>query len=310
MSFGFFQHLWHSTLCHSPRIFSPFILWWQGICAWHECIWCHTQTLKLCNPNTICAIIVNVFMERLLVFFSSLPLSYIPCFGLFLSFSLFVFRQCPLKMAKNCQVSRSQSPLCLLKRPHYEPNKYGFTCTNLFMTNVFLYLLQCFLRSFVRFVPHIFLLLEVRMWFSAFQRKIFVVLSFFLFFFLLSWIYHQFECIVCVSAQCTQSNKGERANKKDDDYDDDEEEDMRIISFLSCVYFWLFKSLILQRYGENDRHYEDIKGEKGLYDFFVEKKPLQRKIQITLLRCCTVFLFFFSAHIQKKFLFDALLSQC
>lgn len=54
----------------------------------------------------------------------------------------------------------------------HKTNKYGFTCTNLFMTNVFLYLLQRFLRSFR--IP--FVLSECGF---QFLLKIFVVFSIF-----------------------------------------------------------------------------------------------------------------------------------
>lgn len=57
--------------------------------------------------------------------------------------------------------------------------------------------------------------------------------------------------------------------------------------FFSVVYTFGCSSLLfcVRRYKRiKESDYEDIKGEKGLR--FLEKMPLRRKIQITLLRCC------------------------
>lgn len=162
------------------------------VCVWHECIaycqtWCHIHIL---SPYTFMRL--NCAPEYNLCDYYCQPF-------LWKVFDYVLWRNKHKLAAMQTLDRLTNRPTALLtERSHFaKTNKYGFTCTNLFMTNVFLYLLQRFLRSFR--IP--FVLSECGF---QFLLKIFVVFSIFFvyaffrfifFFLLILFIVHVCICV-------------------------------------------------------------------------------------------------------------------
>lgn len=203
--FGF-----HFLFWNRPRSRAiPCFLWHERL---HIAKRTHTQNALNCANRIqfVRLLLSTVFMKRLLL------RHFILFFAFFFLVSVLTLdslctRQYPFEGAESKLAKWTSSDLLLSEMStncKKKANKYGFTCTNLFMTNVFLYLLQRFFSFF--FVSYSFcnvykyVCVVWNVVFSISTKNICRIFFkiFFSFYFCYVWIVCEYLCIPAIWVYC------------------------------------------------------------------------------------------------------------